>query len=509
MSGYEGRHCGAVEKDMNDGKAPWARMIDLPVSVARRVPARAAVVVPVVMPVVKRCTVRGVVWSAARGAFRGATIMLAVLLAATVMASCSIVFRSSIQGTIIDKEDWEDGTTTGVGDAKVFLYTDLASRNADYDIYVASDGDEIYLPDGTYTATNTARTEYTYFQSTVTDADGGYDFTGFIWEQFFSEYGKTADRAEVYLLIYHPDYGLWKNPVPLYVVSDVTNVLDAIKVEDLWDEGRLAGTVTDWASGTDADPLNGVTVNLYVAETWTFDAAGTTPVTTGATWPGAPTVTTTTDADGRWAASFRFRKMPDRDDDVGKVPVRVSFVLGNHRANQPTDDATTYSPVFSNSGLVTDVDLDEDGADATEGDYEDAFVYATAEYDQDDDQATLVTVPNVMMQRWRFTAQVRGRVKDATDTYADGIKVTLTMPDGEEYSDFSETVTTGEFQQAGVFDLGTIAWTISDASDKQTGLVTITSLTLTLEEVLDNTIDGGITTLEADSTVVLTLDPTP
>ncbi|HRW24558.1 MAG TPA: hypothetical protein P5298_09110, partial [Spirochaetia bacterium] len=140
--------------------------------------------------------------------------LIVIAAAAGLAASCSAVFRSSIQGSVIDLEDWDDGTTTGVADAKIFLYTDDKARDADYDAFV--DGDESTLPDGA------ARTERQYFQSTVTDADGGYDFTGFIWESLFPKYGKTADRDEVFFLIYHPDYGLWKNPTPLYVVSDVT-----------------------------------------------------------------------------------------------------------------------------------------------------------------------------------------------------------------------------------------------------------------------------------------------
>ncbi len=428
---------------------------------------------------------------------RGLSLVLFLVL----FASCSIVFRSSIQGTVIDREDWAAGTTTGVADAKVFLYTDVAARNADYDAY--ADGDETSLPDGA------AKAEYGYFQSTVADADGGYDFTGFIWEKLFSEYGKTADRAEVHLLIYHPDYGLWKNPVPLYVVSDVTNQLPQITIEDLWNQGRLAGTVLDWK---DDEALAGVTVNLYVAESWTFDAAGG-PVSADATYPGTPTVTTTADADGRWATTFRFRKMPGRDGDVGKVPVRISYVLGNYRANQPASDTATYSPAFSNSGLVTTVDLDKDGADADDGDYEDAFLYATAEYNLTTGEAKLATVPNVKMQRWRFTAEVRGRVKDdttPTSNYLNNITVKLTITSsGEVFTAYSEQQTTGDTTVDGGFNLGTIVWFIEDTIDKKSGEVTVTMDTDSLDLILGA--NGSASSLLPDTQRNLTLivDATP
>ncbi|HPG85078.1 MAG TPA: hypothetical protein PLQ29_00130 [Spirochaetales bacterium] len=307
--------------------------------------------------------------------------LIIIAVAAGLAASCSAVFRSSIQGSIIDLEDWDDGTTTGVADAKLFLYTDDKARDADYASFV--DGDESTLPDGS------ARTERGYFQSTVTDADGGYDFTGFIWESLFPKYGKTADRDEVFFLIYHPDYGLWKNPTPLYVVSDVTNRLDYIKIEDLWNEGRLAGTVLDWK---DDKGLGGVTVNFYVAESWAYDASGG---FTDIVYPTAPTATTSSDADGAWVATVRFPMRPDRATHAthNNAPVRITYVLTNYRCN---DDEGSTS--FTNgTAVMLGADLDRDGKTAAQGDYEDAYVQATLEYDADEGEAVLGAAPTVTM----------------------------------------------------------------------------------------------------------------
>jgi len=408
----------------------------------------------------------------------GLSLLLAV--------SCSIVFRSSIQGTVIDREAWdEDNTVTGVANAKVFLYTDEAARKDDVDAYI--DGDETTLPDG-------SKREHLYFQSTVTDADGGYDFTGFIWEKFFSEYGKTADRAEVFLLIYHPDYGLCKNPVPLYVVSDVTNQLPQITIADLWNQGRLAGTVLDWK---DDKGLGNVAVNFYVAESWTYATDGSFETIK---YPRTATATTTTDDNGAWAATMRFAMKPNKTAHAfyNNAPVRISYVRENYRANDPADGTG-----LSNTGLVVNVDRDNDGVTA-EGkqpdgttpasfyDYEDAFVVETLSYDDDEGEAILKTVTDVTMQRWRFTAEVRGRVKDdsePTANYLNNITVKLTIDNsGEVFTAYSEQQLSGETTVDGGFNLGTIVWYIEDATDKETGNVEVTMDTDSYDLIL---VDNG------------------
>ncbi|MDX9899750.1 MAG: hypothetical protein RBT62_12590 [Spirochaetia bacterium] len=381
--------------------------------------------------------------------------LLAAIIAALVLTlsltGCSAVFRSSIQGRVIDLEDWDNGTTTGVEDATVFLYTDQKARDADLVAFV--EGDDATRPDGS------SRPERLYFQSTVTDTNGAYDFTGFIWESLFPKYGKTADRNEVFLLIYHPDYGLKPNPTPLYVVSDVTNQLDLLKIEDLWNEGRLAGTVLDWK---DDKGLDGVTVNFYVAKSWTYDAGG---AFADVVYPTTPSATTTTapNGDGRWTATVRFPMKPNRTVHAthNNAPVRVAFVLNNYRANDPADGSG-----LSNVDLVSDVDIDRDGRTATDGDYKDAFVSATLEYDAVAGEAKIVTVPAISLQRWRFSAAVRGRTYDTSQAgYANGVKVTLGVPDllsGTTYTAYSEKQVNGTIETDGVFDLGTIQWKMSD-----------------------------------------------
>ncbi len=400
--------------------------------------------------------------------------VLTVAIMSAMAGSCSTVFRSSIQGTIIDLEDYEDGITTGVGDAKVFLYTDLAARDEDFSAYI--DGDESTLPDG--------QSKLKYFQSTITGANGSYDFSGFIWHNLFPVFGKTADRKEVYLLVYHPDYGLWKSPVAI-VVSDVTNHLDQIKIEDLWNQGRLVGTVLDWK---DDEPLAGVTVNFYVAESWTYDAAG---VIDTAVYPTDTSATSTTDADGRWSADLRFRKMPDRAGDKGTAPVRVVYLLNDYRVNDDLPGDTGLSTTNSATGIKTTFDLDRDGVTAADGDYEDAFVVATVQVESETHAMT--TLAEMTMQRWRFSATVMGTVKEGVQNI-DNKKITLTTPDNAEYKTYSE---------AGVFNLGTITWTIPNVVDAITGEVNVI---MSVEGA--NTLTGEAESLLPDVQRNLTLEVT-
>lgn len=408
--------------------------------------------------------------------------LAAAALGAALALSCSTVFTSSITGTIIDREDYDDGTTTGIAGARVILYTDETAWDEDYAAYV--DGDESTLPDGS------GRTAYRYFQSTVTDAQGGYEFSGFVWEACFPEYGKTADRRQVYLLIYHPDYGLWRNPVPLYVVSDVTNRLDAIRITDLWNEGRMAGRVVDWSDG---DGLGGVTVGFTVADSWAYDAGG---AFTNVVFPDGPTTTVTTDGDGRFAVDLAFRKMPDREADRGTGPVRVTYIRSGWRANDPFDGTGLANP-----GVVTSADLDRDGRTPADGDWEDAYLPSTVEVESGTHVLTLL--PDIELQRWRFSVEVRGRVKSGA-TYLNGVRVTLEVPSGggTVYTAYSEQRVSGDTTLDGLFSLGAVEWEIGDASNPATGEVPVMLL-------LDGAApgSGGISELLPDDTVVLSLEP--
>jgi len=228
--------------------------------------------------------------------------------------------------------------------------------------------------------------------------------------------------------------------------------------------------VLDWK---DDKGLGGVTVNFYVAESWAYDASGG---FTDIVYPTAPTATTSSDADGAWVATVRFPMRPDRATHAthNNAPVRITYVLTNYRCN---DDEGSTS--FTNgTAVMLGADLDRDGKTAAQGDYEDAYVQATLEYDADEGEAVLGAAPTVTMQRWRFSATVAGRVVDDTDgiTGINGVTVELTVKD-REYSADSAPVDTTASTENGRFDLGTIVWEIGDGSgstDWKVGEVDVT-----------------------------------
>ncbi|HRS64589.1 MAG TPA: hypothetical protein P5519_01710, partial [Spirochaetia bacterium] len=92
-----------------------------------------------------------------------------------------MVFTSSVNGRVIDKELREQGTVQGIADARVFLYTEKKAWEEDISNY--REGDITTLPDAL------GRSEYNYFLSTVTNAQGNFQFSGIIWHTYFSQFG--------------------------------------------------------------------------------------------------------------------------------------------------------------------------------------------------------------------------------------------------------------------------------------------------------------------------------
>ncbi|MBN1519809.1 MAG: hypothetical protein JW923_06950 [Spirochaetales bacterium] len=381
-------------------------------------------------------------------------VVLALLLAAAPLTACSSVFTASIQGTLIDTEAYDDGQTLGIADAIVYLYTDEDAWNGDYAAFV--ERNEATLPDAP------GKASYRYFQSTQSGSDGSYQFTGFIWESMAPEYGKTADRRQIFILAYHPDYGLWKNATPIYVVSDVTARLPPIKMTDLWHEGRLSGNVADWKDGQE---FTGAGVRIYVAESWEYDAGGN-PVSI--LWPESPSATDTVN-DGYWTADVSFPVMPSRAADLRKAPVRVVYALSGYRANDPVDgtDLDSVNDTSLGAGvLIRDQDLDRDGrtpTDPSSPDYDDAFVEALVFSSEDQ---PLTSLPGtVSLQRWQFSATVQGRVSDGLTpkTYLDGVEVSLAVPGSAEPElTTTATRTSGEVSYPGSFSFGTVSWELGD-----------------------------------------------
>ncbi len=348
--------------------------------------------------------------------------LCAAAFLAAALSSCSSVFSSSIQGRLIDAEAYDESQSrvVGISDARVFLYVEEADRDADYAAYRFGDKDTV--PDKLHSTR--------YFASTSSGTDGSFSFSGVIWHTLFPKYGKTADRRELFLLAYHPDYGLNRNPNPIYVLSDVTSRIADMRLYDLYHSGRMSGKVLNWKDGKG---LGNVQVRMYAATSWDYDAGGN---FIAVRYPDTPSATATTGTDGLWSGTLRFPVMPNRQADRKKAPVRLVFYREQYRANDPGSltDLDTLNSVGASGGILIDWDIDNDGRlpDSADPDYEEAYIQATVVDTSEQAVTELSFTP--ILQRWRFNASVSGRVflaGPAPKEYLNGVEVALEL-NGQE-----------------------------------------------------------------------------
>ncbi len=391
------------------------------------------------------------------GAAAPACVPAAIALAAALsLSGCSIVFTSSADGRVIDAEQRDAGNVVAVADARVFLYTEKAKWDRDYQDYV--EGNPATLPDAP------GKRPYRYFQSSTTDSGGNYRFSGVVWETANSAFGKTADKEEVYLLVYHPDYGLWRNPSPLIVVSDVTSTFPPLAIRNLYNEGRLAGRVMDWNNDR---PLANAQVRIYVPESWTY--SGSSVDEASLRFPRSPATTAVSGADGYWSADIRFRKMGGHGDAVNKTRAIVAWGEVERRAEDP------LAPTAINGGAVSgDRDLDGNGRDALAGDNLDWYLLSP---DIAAAAAVAADTGTVELQRFAFSALVSGRVSQGLNG-VDGAEVVLRVPaaGGREFRAFTRSRETQAGLIAGFFELGTVDWTVDDIAlpaDQKEGVVPV------------------------------------
>lgn len=376
------------------------------------------------------------------------------------LTGCSMVFTSSVNGRVIDKELQDNGTVQGIENARVYLYTEQKAWEEDFASYI--DGNELTLPDAP------GRERYNYFQSTITNATGNFQFSGIIWHTYFSQFGKTADRREVFLLVYHPDYGLAKNETPCFIVSDVTTELPVLEIEDIWNEGTVFGSLHNWKDGS---ALSNATVALYVPESWNYTASGAVQ-DSSLVFPKQATYTTTTDAQGDWSVAIRFKKMPGHTDTINKTKVLITWPNVDWRAEDPTEGTPPGSSINGGS-VYGDRDINKNGRTALQGDVSDWYL-VSPEISAGGDP---VDTGTVTLQRWRFRAIVSGRiVNDSTGAGLSGAEITLTVPQGSTKS-YTVTSQPRESQaglEEGFFNFGELVWEITDISipnDKKTGKV--------------------------------------
>lgn len=254
--------------------------------------------------------------------------LLGILTAALLLllaGGCSSVFNAYLEGGVYDAGEYTssgDGALEGV---KVYLYSSEEARDADYSTWYASGAENGNLPE--------ERSVPNYFMMETTDANGIYSFSGFTWHEFQPEFGKTADRQEVYFLFYHEDYGLQKNTTPekILILSDISNTIPDIRLARKRNSTHVEGVVED----QHGDPLNNVTVEAYVAETWTY--TGTVIDQNSIVWPDTPTDQTVTNAEGAYSFSLAYAQLPSSSNNEGTGAVRFVYIRDGYVAEHSTD----------------------------------------------------------------------------------------------------------------------------------------------------------------------------
>ena len=140
-------------------------------------------------------------------AIKSITITLLIILALT---SCSSVFSGGFTGKIMeDKGGLDDSSNTPLSGATVFIYTDEGTRNSDYNKAIA---------DGTKPANATA--------TSTTNDNGQFSVSKILWKTNNPSFGKSADKINLYLIIYKSGFGINgfnKNSNSISITSDSTN----------------------------------------------------------------------------------------------------------------------------------------------------------------------------------------------------------------------------------------------------------------------------------------------
>lgn len=400
---------------------------------------------------------------------------LGILGLLLLLGGCDGIYDASIQGVVLDWDDYNDSSVVdaGINNVDVYLYLnekhldeDLAAWNADGKTKPESRINKKGLP------------ETAYYQKTTTDTQGdvrgSFSFNGVMWRNLFPEFGKPGDRATLYFLFYHKDYGMVKAPDAVTVTSGVTNKLPQFRIKKSLCEVTLSGYVVDMNKKQEGSsnrlPLSNVSISIYLP--LEFDSK------TGAVvknqWEKTPKYTLVTNADGRFEQKITF---PARSTEkIQKCPVMVVYEKDNYSAYVLTSEAANQFSGLGGVDPVSDVEKDEKNWVMLNGEsttlnytaYKSSGDEAVTEtvgvsgdektqlLDIDDDGLVEVVLPVVLtydgnstrnslklnqtlfLRQYHFTTVVQGRILDSTGTTLAG-SVTYSSKDNYENS---RTVTT-------------------------------------------------------------------
>ena len=142
-------------------------------------------------------------------------IFLPILLIMILLTSCSGVYYGGITGSVVD----ENGD--GINDVMVAVYFDEAARDTDYNSYDKEGHADFAAPSADGIA--------------YTNASGAYSFSKVYWKTNSAEYGKDADKTNVYLLFYNENYGLTKSDSSVTLYSESTSQIKTAELTSIVD----------------------------------------------------------------------------------------------------------------------------------------------------------------------------------------------------------------------------------------------------------------------------------
>ena len=120
------------------------------------------------------------------------SVLLLLLAVFLLPIGCDGVYDTSVQGVVVDWDDYNSAAVEdpGINDVDVYLYLDETLLDEDLTAW----GNDGTLPDDRLNKKGVK--EQAYYQKTTTASSGGengvFNFNGLMWRNFFPEFGEVA-----------------------------------------------------------------------------------------------------------------------------------------------------------------------------------------------------------------------------------------------------------------------------------------------------------------------------
>lgn len=251
-------------------------------------------------------------------------ITAALMLVLFFFTGCSAAFDASINGVIVDMDDYEnDPDSTGIENVRVYLYLKDRDRQRDFEDWRTDDlrPDELKLDE------KGEEIDKRHVDMAITNGTGTFSFVGVWWVDYFPEFGSDASVEPGYLLIYHPDYGMisYESTIRLYG-DGRTRDLGPFPIQKAINEAMIKGRVLDMNVTENGQPLGlaGVSVDIYTTDSWSVTDGVVTVENDD--WKKEPTYTVLSDSEGYFEQTVSFRKfLGNSSEELIQTKMRIVF----------------------------------------------------------------------------------------------------------------------------------------------------------------------------------------